>query len=381
MVVINGNTQMNRPNVILAALGILARGVKRSVVIDSTDQKIMLANDQESPGNSMTYGTNSSGVKGWKADVSVTIADGSITNAKLVNEAQATIKGRAAGAGTGVPQDLTPTQVKTLLAIAGTDVSNAPAGNIAATTVQAAINELDTEKQPLDSDLTAIAALSASNDDIIQRKTGAWTNRTPAQFKVDLVLSKSDVGLSSVDNTSDANKPVSTAQATAIAGKVSKTGDSMTGPLAMGANKITGGAPGTNSDDFTIRSQLDAVSSGITGKADVAQAAWANISLGSVQWSTHAGAYHPAQFRVDNFGQVHLRGVLDSSGTLSTFTLAGGLPTGLGGYINKVPMLKDNGGTVTSLYLEIQPDGSSAVTGGVTSGPQYILDGMSYWVD
>lgn len=37
-------------------------------------------------------------------------------------------------------------------------------------------------KQPLDSDLTDIAGLTASNDDIIQRKAGAWSNRTLAQF-------------------------------------------------------------------------------------------------------------------------------------------------------------------------------------------------------
>lgn len=41
-------------------------------------------------------------------------------------------------------------------------------------------------KQPLDSDLTAIAALSPSNDDIVQRKAGAWTNRTMAQLIADL---------------------------------------------------------------------------------------------------------------------------------------------------------------------------------------------------
>lgn len=40
------------------------------------------------------------------------------------------------------------------------DIANVPAGNIAATNVQAALNELDAEKQPLDADLTAIAALS-----------------------------------------------------------------------------------------------------------------------------------------------------------------------------------------------------------------------------
>lgn len=58
-----------------------------------------------------------------------------------------------------------------------------------------------TDAQPLDGDLTAIAALSPSNDDIIQRKAGAWTNRTPAQFKTDLALVKADVGLGNVENT------------------------------------------------------------------------------------------------------------------------------------------------------------------------------------
>lgn len=40
--------------------------------------------------------------------------------------------------------------------------------------------------QPLDSDLTAIAGLSPSNDDVVQRKAGAWTNRTMAQLGADL---------------------------------------------------------------------------------------------------------------------------------------------------------------------------------------------------
>lgn len=73
-----------------------------------------------------------------------------------------------------------------------------------------------TSKQPLDSDLTTIAGLTPTNDDILQRKSGAWVNRTPAQVKTDLALTNSDVGLANVDNTSDASKPVSTAQQTAI---------------------------------------------------------------------------------------------------------------------------------------------------------------------
>lgn len=44
-----------------------------------------------------------------------TIANDAVTNAKLANMAQSTIKGRAAGAGTGDPTDLTPDQASTIL--------------------------------------------------------------------------------------------------------------------------------------------------------------------------------------------------------------------------------------------------------------------------
>lgn len=75
-------------------------------------------------------------------------------------------------------------------------------------------------KQPLDGDLTTISGLSPNADDILQHKSGAWANRSLGQFKTDLAITKADVGLSNVDNTSDANKPVSTAQQTAITSAV-----------------------------------------------------------------------------------------------------------------------------------------------------------------
>lgn len=46
--------------------------------------------------------------------------------------------------------------------VPGANITNTPAGNISATNVQAAINELDAEKQPLDGDLTAVAALAGT---------------------------------------------------------------------------------------------------------------------------------------------------------------------------------------------------------------------------
>ena len=71
-------------------------------------------------------------------------------------------------------------------------------------------------KQPINNKLNEISALTLNDDDIIQQKAGVLINRTPIQFKTDLALVKSDVGLGNVDNTSDVNKPISTAIQTAL---------------------------------------------------------------------------------------------------------------------------------------------------------------------
>ena len=52
----------------------------------------------------------------------------------------------------------------------------------------------------------------------------------------EVVLTKSNIGLGNVDNTSDANKPVSTAQQAALDLKVNKAGDTMTGNLAISSS-------------------------------------------------------------------------------------------------------------------------------------------------
>jgi hypothetical protein len=54
------------------------------------------------------------------------IGDGSVTNAQLASMAQSTIKGRAEGAGTGAPQDLTAEQARDVL---GLDTDDSPTFN------------------------------------------------------------------------------------------------------------------------------------------------------------------------------------------------------------------------------------------------------------
>jgi len=76
---------------------------------------------------------------------STTIANDAVSNAKMADMAQATVKGRASGAGTGDPTDLTGAQV---LAI------------IEATTPLVSQAEGDAAYQPLDSDLTSWAGVT-----------------------------------------------------------------------------------------------------------------------------------------------------------------------------------------------------------------------------
>jgi hypothetical protein len=106
--------------------------------------------------------------------------------------------------------------------------------------------------EAFDADLLAIAGLTPSNDDVLQRKAGAWTNRTPAQLKTDLALVKTDVGLGNVDNTRDADKPVSTATQTALDAKVTAngaiTGATKTKLTYDAKGLITAGADATTAD-------------------------------------------------------------------------------------------------------------------------------------
>lgn len=116
------------------------------------------------------------------------------------------------------------------------------------------LGAVDVGAQPTDVDLTAIAALAPTNDDLVQRKAGAWTNRTPAQVKTDLALAKADVGLGSVDNVSAASlRDRSTHTGTQSADTV-VDGTTNHAFTAADDTKLTGIATGAtaNSTDATL---------------------------------------------------------------------------------------------------------------------------------
>jgi hypothetical protein len=111
----------------------------------------------------------------------------------------------------------------------------------------------DVSAQPASAALTALAGLDSSQPGVIASDGAGWLSKTYAALKTALSLVKGDVGLGNVDNTSDANKPVSTAQQTALNIKAPLASPALTGtPTAPTA------APGTNNTQLASTAYADA---------------------------------------------------------------------------------------------------------------------------
>ncbi len=122
-------------------------------------------------------------------------------------------------------------------------------------------------KQGADADLTQISSIASVNDDIIQKKAGVWTNRSPSQVKTDLALTKTDVGLANVDNTSDLNKPVSTATQTALNLKANLASPTFTGTVSGITKSMVGLANVDNTSDLS-KPVSTATQAALNGKAN-----------------------------------------------------------------------------------------------------------------
>lgn len=143
--------------------------------------------------------TVSAGATVWTIDIEA------VTNDKLALMPAGTLKGNNLGV-TGTPLDLTATEVRTVINVADGATANSPD-----VFLLSRANHTDTQA------IATVSGLQAALDS----KQPNITAGTAAQYyrgdKVFVTLDKASVGLGNVDNTSDVNKPVSTAQAAAIA--------------------------------------------------------------------------------------------------------------------------------------------------------------------
>lgn len=116
----------------------------------------------------------------------------------------------------------------------------------------------DTLYQPLDSDLTTIAGLTATTDNFLVSVSNAWASRTPAQVKTTL-------SLNNVDNTSNATERAATATLTnkRITKRIGTTASSATptpdadandqyNVTALAAGATFGAPTGTPTDGQTL---------------------------------------------------------------------------------------------------------------------------------
>jgi hypothetical protein len=115
---------------------------------------------------------------------------------------------------------------------------------------------------------TATTVATAKSEAITAAGTAADTKVSTAVA----ALTKSSVGLANVDNTSDANKPVSSATQTALDAKLNLSGGTLTGTLTLS------GAP-TSELHAVTKQYVDGLAAGINFHKPVLAASTGNISV------------------------------------------------------------------------------------------------------
>lgn len=190
-------------------------------------------------------------------------------------------------------------------------------------TINAAAEAATSGGQPSDADLSTIAAINTSTAGVLASDGAGWVSKTYSALKTALSLTKTDVGLANVDNTSDANKPVSTATQTALNAKQGLDSDLTTiAALTPGSGNVMA-ADGSGWVSKTYASLKTALS---LTKTDVGLSNVDNTADTAKPIST------AVQIALDGKDAIPAYGTATFSGTgiLTTFTIAhglGGTPT------------------------------------------------------
>lgn len=143
------------------------------------------------------------------------------------------------------------------------------------------VTQADKDAWNAKQDALTTTQLNATNSGITSTKVASYDAHIANKSNPHSVTA-TQIGLGNVDNTSDADKPISTATQTALDGKVSKSGDTMSGDLIFGKNSsLYLSAIGSTVANTTSRLNLgtpDKVYSYLTGNSQGAFGIYSEIS-------------------------------------------------------------------------------------------------------
>lgn len=183
----------------------------------------------------------------------------------------------------------------------GVQLAGDLSGTAAAPTVPGLATKANASHTHAQSDVTGLVAALAGKEATLSAGTTTQYYRGDKTWQT---LDKMAVGLSNIDNTSDANKPVSTAVSTALGGKIDKSTATTKGDVLVATAAATVTRLGVGSDGQILT-------------ADSAQAS-------GVKWAAPA-AQTPADATTGSKGIVQLAG--DLAGTATAPTVATGAIT------------------------------------------------------
>ena len=213
----------------------------------------------------------------------------------------------------------------------------------------------------------ALDVNKVTDDDMNEIKGVVNANATDTQSQLDLKaplasptftgtvsgITATMVGLGNVDNTSDADKPVSTAQATAISDKVSKTATAdQTVASRLRAKSLSAGSPASSSWDFTASQVITAGNNiylySISGETGICQnSAWNGTNWEYVTTGTALRTVYGASGSLIHYNAVS--GTATNPITwVQTHTIDASGNLALNKYTTAGALVNDTSGNVTS---------------------------------